>query len=395
MLQVLSPSYPKKDFGKSLSRSLSQHLPDALETYLQKQRLDKEDTALEKQQINLRGIKDPKIRSSLLEQHQEKQKNEREELKSQDTLKSVEDFFGSEFARLWEVSPTGGKTELLKAGLDAKLRGDDLSKILSPYIEQLSELDLREQQFKENFSSKSKTIDFDKGLNPSERVSREEKRYDKNLGLYQESQKRLLSLENEADTINILNELNESKKLPSGAGRWNVSIKEGNLHVPTLANAETQKYIKTVNEFLNKAKDTFGSRVTNFELDRFLQRLPTLANSEEGRRDILSQMKYFNTIQVLYEQELQNVIDEHGGVRKIDFDRAERIAKERINPKVQQYKKEFKEADTRLEQTYQQKIEEYRARVPEENTLVEKQGKIGYIPKKNLYKAEKAGYKRL
>ena len=194
----------------------------------------------------------------------------------------------------------------------------------------------------------------------------------------------------------MLNDLNESKKLPEGLGRLNVSYKEGNLVVPALANAETQKYIKTVNQFLNKAKDTFGARVTNFELDRFLQQLPTLANTEEGRREILKQMKYFNSIQNTYQSELQKYIDEKGGIRNVDWDAAKRRAEERARPQIEEAKKQFKNSEKIAQDLYEKKLTDVKAKTPKGFVVVEKDGQFGYIPKKNLYKATKnGGYKRV
>ena len=54
-----------------------------------------------------------------------------------------------------------------------------------------------------------------------------------------------------------------------------------------------QQYIKTLNDFISQAKNFFGARVTNFDLQSFKSRLPSLLNTEEGRRAIIEQMRAF------------------------------------------------------------------------------------------------------
>ncbi len=44
---------------------------------------------------------------------------------------TIADAFGKKFANIWKSSPTGGRTELLKGALDAKLRGYDIDEMLS------------------------------------------------------------------------------------------------------------------------------------------------------------------------------------------------------------------------------------------------------------------------
>lgn len=97
--------------------------------------------------------------------------------------------------------------------------------------------------------------------------------------------------------FNILTNLNDSGKLPSGQESWMIDS-DGNVRYTAQllgkANPETERYVKTLNEFIKGAKEFFGSRVTNFDLDSYLKTLPNLLTSEEGRRVILEQMKLFN-----------------------------------------------------------------------------------------------------
>lgn len=417
MVQIIGTPN-KRSFGQSFIKGAAETLPDALGSLIDRKRRESqlagEDEALEAQGIHTKGIRDPNLRKALLEQHvdiqKEKQKRNLDDLENKGRSQTIGKTFGPKAAALYNELTEGGKTKFTDFLLDAKLRNQDVDSLLGSYIQENIQ-DIQSLQSPEtgedqlpgmgnpNVNNKNpppREIDPDAGLNPEEKVARQEKRYEKNLPLYEEMDAKLRGLEAEEETVGILTDLNESKKLPKGLGRVNVNYKEGNLIVPAFANAETQRYVKTVNEFLNRAKDTFGSRVTNFELDKFLQRLPTLANTEEGRRVILQQMKYFNSIEKTYQLELQKYIDEKGGIRNVDFDVAKRKARERSEPKIKEIKSNFKAAEKEGESIYDRRVETMKTKTPSGYIAVEKDGKFGYIPKKgHKTRLEKEGYRKL
>lgn len=266
----------------------------------------------------------------------------------QNEMKAQQDFqellrlgVDPEDAALYMKFTEGGKTHFAKNLIEQRERQQGLQKRgLEPEEETID--------FKEKITPKETEISFqeDEGLTGKERITREEKRYDKNLPLFQKEEEKLRGIENEQVALNRLSELNESGNLPKGLARLNVDFKSGELRVPFLANADTQAFVKTVNDFTTKAKESFGARVTNFELNRFMKRLPTLLNTEEGRRVILRQMSILNEINALHAQSLIDVFENQGGVRKIDFDKAERLAKKKIKPQLETLKKEYSSLDS-------------------------------------------------
>lgn len=281
----------------------------------------------------------------------------------------IEKHFGSEAAEIYDAAPEGGKTAIVQNLLENAQRGQQLKDILP------------NQRDHENII---KTKDFDKGLTPKERVVRQDQRYNKNLPIYQESQAKMQALEHEQDSLNVLEEL--SPKI-SGWERVNINPQTGSLIIPSAASPEAQLFLKTVNDFTVNAKDSFGARVSNFELDRFMQRLPTLANSEQGRAMILRQMKIINEMNLLRNQTLQNVFEEYGGIRNIDYDEAERVAEKTIKPQMQQLKKEMITLDRSLDAMHNEKLQKNKKKVPTDSVAVQRSdGTTGYIPKNKLKK---------
>jgi len=187
--------------------------------------------------------------------------------------------------------------------------------------------------------------------------------------------------------VNQLEGLNDSDKLPTGAQRLLLDMQTGKLKIPAAYNAETQTYAKIVNDFVSEAKDSFGARVTNFELDVFMQRLPTLANSAEGRKMIFKYMKHVIAIKEMYEGALQKVYD-HYGTDKIDGHQADQLAREMIGDQqmdlvndINVLEAESKDIASRIDN------------VPKGKTMVELNGEYFYLNKNDLPDARKRGAK--
>jgi len=173
----------------------------------------------------------------------------------------------------------------------------------------------------------------DKSIQEDRKFTKEERTetYKNNLPAYKETQTSIKKYKSEKTSLDQLKKLNSSDKLPKKLS-ININPKTGDLIIPALANAETQRYVKLINDFTTKAKDSYGARVTNFELDRFMKRLPTLSNSIEGREQILEQMDIINELNALKDQELKGIYDNYG-LSNIDYQQANILAEQSASEK--------------------------------------------------------------
>lgn len=270
-------------------------------------------------------------------------------------VKAFESFgFSPEEAEFYSILTQGGQTAVVKDLLEGRKRAGGVRKKIgqpSAGIQGQTNEGPQEpqQQLTPEEAVKEQIQDIveeaDAGLTPAEKVARSNKRYDENLKIYQDAGEKLRGMARDKERLDILNKLSESKKLPENLGRLNVT-KEGNLRLPFFASAEAERYVKTLNEFSAGAKDTFGSRVTNFDLQQYLLRYPNLLNSAEGRRQLLQQMKIVNQINSVYYKNLKSVYDNAGGVRNIDADAAERLAEQITEPQINELRKKFDEVGT-------------------------------------------------
>lgn len=185
----------------------------------------------------------------------------------------------------------------------------------------------------------------DAGLTPAQRAKRESERFSKGLPIYLKADETYQSLGKNKNRLDVLDSLVKSKKLPTGFGRFNVDD-EGNLRLPFLASPEAQRFVKTISEFAAGAKDTYGSRVTNFDLAQYLRQFPSLLNSQDGMKQVLSQLRIVNDINSVYHKNLKDVYEKAGGVRKIDPDIASSLARRKSEKKVEKLVKRFERIGT-------------------------------------------------
>lgn len=279
-----------------------------------------------------------------IQQFYEKKDAEREEKKLQ------AQGYSPLAAKLYRGATEGGKTEITRQFLEELARGGGGSLTsLTPQSPTAGTPSVEEIIDEE-------VIPDDRGLTAKERAKREEGRFSKQLDKFEELDKRSTSLDQEKIRIDRLKELNKTGELPTGLGRLNVSLKSGNLILPFAASPEAQEFTKIVNDFLSGAKDTFGARVTNFEINTFLKRLPNLLNSEEGRERVLRQMEIINELNQLHTHGVLEQVEKAGGVRKIDLDRARARANKAIKSQEKALTEEYTSGESFLKDLSKEKF---------------------------------------
>lgn len=367
MVQVLEDPSFSSQLGMTLGRGLGNFGAQALQGHMQQKRSKQFADALkERTGVDVSGYP-PELQekigqmamASQFEESLMGKKSQMEREKMQSIVSSLIDRgMDPEEAMLYAQLTTGGQTAFAKDILEAKKRGMDqfgrrVMKPIRKMDQALSEGDqqapeaqvqMTPQQEVENDLATYEE-EKDAGLTPAERIKRGSERYKTNLPIYQEAGTKLRAMTRDKERIGILENLDKSGKLPKNLGRLNVDD-EGNLRFPFASSPEAQRYVKTLNEFSAGAKDTFGSRVTNFDLQQYLLRYPNLLNSSDGRKQIYQQMKIVNDINSIHYKNLKNVYDKAGGIRSIDSDAAESMAEKLSEPKVNELTKKFNEVGT-------------------------------------------------
>lgn len=103
--------------------------------------------------------------------------------------------------------------------------------------------------------------------------------------------------------------------LSRGIERLGVSI-----DLKAALTADSQEFVKLSADFIKNAKDFFGGRVTDQDLKAFLQTVPTLLQTDEGKLRVINNLRMFNDIALLRKKASDDIIKENGGRRPRNFD---------------------------------------------------------------------------
>jgi len=343
MVQVL-PANPKPmSFFESLVGSAAQQLPEQVDKYFsnlknQRERKQGTEAATRLTGMDLSGL-DPDTQRALLiqnlkqsgesdiqrmKQQQLSQKGQSERFQDEESYGKVKEAFGEKFANIWKAAPTGGKTELLKHGIDAKLRGEDLNKMLQGVEAPEQPMDVEEGQEKKIPQMKNGKIEKDfewpsftkrpAGYSPKEWNDEKKSWRKENVPVFQQNKKTLIDSKKDQADFSRLDKL--SSKLPEGVGRIIIDPETGEprplAQLAGLVSPDVQEFVKIIARFQNRAKDAFGSRVTNFDLVSFMKQFPGLLNTHEGRKRIIDLIGVNNKLDNLYADSLDKVYKKYG-----------------------------------------------------------------------------------
>lgn len=370
MVQVLEDFSPQSQRFGAFSR-LAQSLGGGAEAL--KGHLDERSTrkALsERFGEAFNNIKNPAIQQLMLQSSLRKEeaadKARQEELSLPD-YETVKNKFGETFADLYKAAPVGGKTELLKAGLAALLRGENIEDMFSgTQGSQVGEqprpniFDIlpEEQPTMKPGKDKLNLPDYTKrppGYTPKEWNTVKEGWRDKNVESLTTARDRLKANKRDVLGTKKLVKLNDSGKLPEGLERFVINPSTGAPYgiaqLAQIQNPEAEEWVKEIARFGNRAKDAYGSRVTNFDLMQYMKQFPSLLNSKEGRSRILRMMDINYELDALYDKAVQRILDSTPS-GNIPPEEVDRLAREMIKDKEDALFDEYLNLESRNDSSF-------------------------------------------
>jgi len=87
------------------------------------------------------------------------------------------------------------------------------------------------------------------------------------------------------------------------------------LNLDALRSPDSQEFKKLSVEFLKNAKNLFGPRVTQSEIQMFMQMVPTLQQSDKGKLRVINNMQAYNEAEKLKKTTMDQIIKENNGRR--------------------------------------------------------------------------------
>lgn len=297
--------------------------------------------------MDISGIQDPKMRqeafATAMQGDLQRQKYglEAEKLKGSSEVNErnyndIKNTFGEKFANVWRASEPGAQTELVKNAIDSISRGENIQNYLQqaepPEPSQMNQEQQKIPQMnKGKISPEMKWPDYTKrpdGYTKKDWVDLKKDWRKENVPIFDENKKKLDNTNQDILATKKLKSLSE--KLPEGLERAIINPETGELYgvaqLVGLASPEVQEWVKTISRFQNRAKDAFGSRVTNFDLMSYMKQFPGLLNTKEGRNRIIRMMEINYDLDKLYSNSL-NQVYQHYGLGNIPQEEAEKLAR--------------------------------------------------------------------
>lgn len=106
-----------------------------------------------------------------------------------------------------------------------------------------------------------------------------------------------------------------------------------------LLHPDSQEFRKLSNDFVKSVKEVFGARVTQGEVNTFLTTVPSLMQSDDGKRRVISNLRSFNEAALARKNIADQIIKENKGRRPENFDM---IIDERLSPLLDDIAARFK-----------------------------------------------------
>lgn len=115
-------------------------------------------------------------------------------------------------------------------------------------------------------------------------------------------------------------------------------LKTFGIDIDALKTPDTQEFNKLSIDFLSDANKVFGGRVTNYDAQTWLKRIPSLMQSKEGRQQVIQDLRVFEKAALIDEQAAKEVLKRNKGVPPLDFrERVDELAA----PKVEKLYNQF------------------------------------------------------
>lgn len=104
---------------------------------------------------------------------------------------------------------------------------------------------------------------------------------------------------------------------------------------------DIEEFEKLSNEFVKNAKQYFGSRITEKEVQMFMQTVPTLMQTDAGKKKIIENIRSLNELSEIEAKAARTIIKNNGGVPPRNI---EQLVQDKIAKKLDRVAKKFIEA---------------------------------------------------
>lgn len=174
--------------------------------------------------------------------------------------------------------------------------------------------------------------------------------------------------------LNQMERLIKSKKLTNPV----VSKLADKFGVVGLLDPTSQQFNALSVGFLKDAKTIFGSRVTNFDLETYLDKIPRLAQTDAGKKALIDNFRTLGEASKIRNKAKNQIIKQNKGVPPLDL---EEQVSEKVSPQLDKLAEKFNKSFYESSRSASGK---YLMRHPN--------GTLGEVPQDKIEEAIKKGY---
>ena len=116
-------------------------------------------------------------------------------------------------------------------------------------------------------------------------------------------------------------------------------LKRAGLDMPALMNEGSEEFKKLEANFLRNAKQYYGGRVTNQEMEQFLKTIPSLSQSPEGRKRVIANLENLARVKMERYQAYKDIKTQYKGVIPPDISE---LVEERLDKKLDNLATQFR-----------------------------------------------------
>ena len=102
--------------------------------------------------------------------------------------------------------------------------------------------------------------------------------------------------------------------------------------------ADIEEFEKLSSEFVKNAKQYFGSRITQKEVELFMNTVPSLMQTDSGKKKLIENIRSLNELTEIEAKAARSIIKENRGIPPIDI---EQQVQDRIGNKLDKAAKRF------------------------------------------------------
>ncbi len=142
------------------------------------------------------------------------------------------------------------------------------------------------------------------------------------------------------DAIKDMERLEDEGKIDTPG--YTAFLQRSGYDIPALMSPGSEAYRKEVASQVRKIKTFFGGNISNFETEKFLETLPSLLNSPEGRKRINAILKKDARAEKYYFDSMQEIVGENKGIPPEDLlEKTEIRARTKTKKLAEKYRKDL------------------------------------------------------